>query len=219
MLTDVAAVLFDFDYTLADSSDGVCDCIDHALRQLDLPPVTRLQACRTIGLALPDTFAAVAPSAPPSLATAFARLFVERAEEVMVAGTTIYPGVAGALRALGAGGVLLGIVSTKYRRRIQAILRREGLADAFAVIVGGEDVAAPKPDPAGLVQAQRQLGAAATAAVYVGDSVVDAQTAARAGRRFVATLTGTTPRHAFAPYPVAACIEGVHQLPGLVLPR
>ena len=44
----IQAVLFDFDYTLADSSQGVIDCIGHALCELGLPAVSDEAACRTM---------------------------------------------------------------------------------------------------------------------------------------------------------------------------
>ncbi|HEY9503221.1 MAG TPA: HAD hydrolase-like protein, partial [Pyrinomonadaceae bacterium] len=49
-------VLFDFDYTLADSSQGAIDCINFALAEMGLAPVSDEAACRTIGLSLNETF-------------------------------------------------------------------------------------------------------------------------------------------------------------------
>ena len=49
------AIIFDFDYTLADSSRGVIDCIKYALHALGLPSVSDKLACQTIGLSLGDT--------------------------------------------------------------------------------------------------------------------------------------------------------------------
>ena len=60
----IKAILFDFDYTLADSSRGVIDCIGYALGALRLPPVSEEAACRTIGLSLADTLAALAGPQP-----------------------------------------------------------------------------------------------------------------------------------------------------------
>ena len=45
-------VLFDFDYTLADSSKGAISCINYALDKLGLDTVSDEIACRTIGLSL-----------------------------------------------------------------------------------------------------------------------------------------------------------------------
>jgi phosphoglycolate phosphatase len=110
----------------------------------------------------------------------------------MVDLTTFYAGVPEMLQALRLGGLRLGIVTTKYRRRINTLLKREGLESLVDVIVGGDEVDRPKPHPEGLIKALELLGTGAAEAVYVGDSVVDGETARAAGTRFVGVLTGTT---------------------------
>jgi len=209
-------VLFDFDYTLADSSAGAVECIDHALRQLGYPPVADDRAHRTIGLSLQETFVALAETPDLAHVPRFRELFLERAEQVMVDRTFVYPTVAGVTRALRQVGLQLGIVSTKYRRRIERILGECHLGEAFDLIIGGEDVTQEKPDPAGVQAAMHALESTPGQTLYVGDSLVDAHTAERAGVAFVAVLTGTTGAAAFNPYPVHAIIEDLQELPVLL---
>ena len=95
-------------------------------------------------------------------------------------------------------------------------LEREKMCGYFDVIVGGEDVANHKPHPEGALKAVAALGAAASEVLYVGDSVVDAETARRAQLPFVAVLTGVTPRHAFTSYRPVAVVESLTAVPGLV---
>jgi phosphoglycolate phosphatase len=208
----IRVILFDFDYTLADSSLGVIDCIGFALDALGLPPVSDDAACRTIGLSLPDTLDALTGPQPPETGAAFAQLFVEQADRVMAAKTVLFRGVRETIGMLQASGLVLGIVSTKYRRRIETILRRAELLAPFSVIVGGEDVSAHKPDPESLRLAMARLGVRNQEAVYVGDSVTDAEAAQRAGIVFVAVLSGTTPREAFAEYKALAVIDRLTDL-------
>lgn len=204
------AVIFDFDYTLADSSAGVEECVRYALAQMGLPPVAPESVQRTIGLSLAETFATL--TGQPSGAEAFVRLFVERAEVVMNERTRLLPAVPETIAWLQAQGLALGIVSTKFRRRIEERLRWAGLRDAFAVIVGGEDVARHKPDPEGLQCAMAALEILPAAVLYVGDSLTDAQTAVRAGVTFCAVLTGVTPADAFSAYPVYRVIQDLSEL-------
>lgn len=98
--------------------------------------------------------------------------------------------------ALKQRGLAIGVLSTKFRRRIAAVLEREKMGGHFDVIVGGHDVANHKPHPEGALKAVQAFGAAAGEIIYVGDSVVDAETARRAQLPFVAVLTGVTSRHA-----------------------
>jgi phosphoglycolate phosphatase len=210
------AVLFDFDYTLADSSQGVIDCIGFALRELGLPPVSDEMACRTIGLSLPDTLIRLAGPGTAGRCDAFARLFVQRADQVMADKTVLFDTVPGTIELLVKRGLSLGIVSTKFRRRIRAILGREGLLEPFEVIVGGEDVAHHKPNPEGLQQALARLSISPAAALYVGDSLTDQETARRASVPFVALLSGVTPRESFRDDGIYGVLEDLSALPGLI---
>jgi len=207
------AALFDFDFTLADSSRGVIACIDHALDSLRLPPAPPDQIRATIGLSLPATFACLTGLTDPSLVAAFSRHFIARADAVMADLTRIYPEVPGVVRAVHRAGVSLGIVSSKFRYRIEGITAREGLLNYFPVIVGAEDVPHHKPHPAGLEVALMRLQCSPDDAVYVGDHPVDAEAAVRAGVPFVAVLSGPSHRNAFAAFPVVAFLETFSALP------
>ena len=212
----VETVIFDFDYTLADASAGIVACIDYAFGRLHLPCVAPDVARRTIGLSLPHTLVALAGAEQAEKAEVFSRLFVEHADRIMVDMTTLLPGVHQTVGQLRNAGVGLGIVSTKYRYRIQATLQREGLSGSFDVVVGGEDVSELKPDPQGLLMAMARLGGEAETTLYVGDSVTDAVAAARAEIPFVAILSGVTPREAFREHPVYATIGSLPELLVLV---
>lgn len=206
------AIVFDFDYTLADSSRGAIECINFAFDELGLPAVPVEAAKRTIGLSLPDTFLELAGPQHAAQTDEFARLFVKRADVVMSDLTVLFESVPETIGKLKAQGFSLGIVSTKFRYRIESVLGREGLLDAFAVIIGGEDVAKHKPDPTGLFTAIERLDGAPASTLYVGDSVTDAQTAERAGVPFVAVLSGVTPREAFRDYAACEVVESLSDL-------
>ncbi len=117
------------------------------------------------------------------------------------------------LAALQRAGLGLGVVSTKFRYRIEQILVREGLRGRFGCVIGGEDVTRHKPDPEALERALDALRVARGQVVYVGDSLVDAEASERASIRFVAVLSGVTPREAFAAHPAEAVIPSVCELP------
>ena len=216
----IDAIIFDFDYTLADSSPGIIESANYALSRLGLPPATPDTIRRTIGLSLPATLLALAGpehgSPHANLEQAFQDYFVERADEVMADSTTLFDFVPDTVRELSKRGLKLGIVSSKYRRRIEAVLEREGLRDRFGVIVGGEDVSAFKPDPGGLISAVKKLASVPKNVLYVGDSLVDAETAKRASVPFVAVLSGVTERHEFSEYTVQHVLRSVSELPAIL---
>lgn len=212
----VRAVIFDFDYTLADSSSGVIACANYALAGMGLPAAADDAIRRTIGMSLPHTLVELAGNELAPRADEFMRLFLERADEVMADSTRLYDFVPSMADAMDGLGVEMGIVSSKYRRRIEEVLRREGLAGRFAAVVGAEDVPELKPDPTGLLRAVEQLSGCRARCLYAGDSATDAETARRAGVPFVATLSGVTPREAFAEYAPRLFVDSAAELPPLL---
>jgi HAD superfamily hydrolase (TIGR01509 family) len=211
------SVVFDFDYTLVDSSPGVIDCVNHALHAMGLPAAEAKDIRATIGMPLAEVFEKLAGHGGAGRFAEFERLFVARGDEVMLQSVRLLDPVRPAVEALLEKGVTLGIVSSKYHRRIEAVLEREGLSEAFAVIVGSDDIAACKPDPSGLLLAIRMLERTPAEVLYVGDSTIDAEAAQRAGTEFAAVLTGVTPREAFAGYEPRAFMDDLTVLPGMVL--
>lgn len=212
----VRAVIFDFDYTLADSSSGVIACANYALAGMGLPAAADDAIRRTIGMSLQRTLETLAGNEHAPRADEFMRLFLERADEIMADSTRLYDFVPSMADAMDGLGVEMGIVSSKYRRRIEEVLRREGLVGRFSAVVGAEDVDDLKPDPTGLLRAAAQLSGCRARCLYAGDSATDAETARRAGVPFVATLSGVTPREAFAEYAPRLFIDSAAELPPLL---
>ena len=211
-IADARAVLFDFDFTLADSSKGVVACMNHALARLGLPAAPADAIRRTIGLDLTTALGELAGEEWKARGQEFLGHFTRKADEVMVASTVFLPGAGRVLRTLHGAEYRLGVVSTKYRRRVEEALERDGLRALVDVVVGSDDVPRPKPAPDGLIKAAGTLGIATADCVYVGDSEVDAKAARTAGMGFVAVLSGTTPAEAFAPYPARAVLPGVGEV-------
>ncbi len=205
-------ILFDFDYTLGDSTPGILSSIQYALTRMSLPLPPEDALCRTIGLSLPDTYKVLTGDFSPAHAQTFSRLFKEKADQVMVSSTSFLPGAIQTLEQLQAIGIKTGIVTTKYHRRIEQIFsayKLEGLVDA---IVGGEDVAMPKPDPEGLLKILFLLQLKKAEVLYVGDSVTDALAAAAAGISFAGVTTGTTPASLLATHPHTAIFSSIKEV-------
>ncbi len=211
-VADARAVLFDFDFTLADSSGAVVVCMNHALSCLGLPPAPENAIRRTIGLDLVTALGSLAGEEWKPRGQEFLGHFTSKADEVMVAGTVFLPGAARVLETLHGAGYRLGVVSTKYRHRVEEALERDGLQTFVEVVVGSDDVPRPKPAPDGLIKAAGALGIATADCVFVGDSEVDAKAARDADMGFVAVLTGTTPAEKFAGYAPRAVFAAVGEI-------
>jgi phosphoglycolate phosphatase len=212
MRANFQSLVFDFDYTLVDSSKGVVECVNYALEGLGLSPAAPELIYQTIGMSLPVTLMKLTGNENDEKSPEFIRLFTKRADEIMVQQTIMFTNVPSEIQRLKQINLMLGIVSTKYRYRIEEILKREHLFEAFTVIIGGEDVAQHKPDPTGLQKAIEKLNNSPSQVLYIGDSLVDAETANRAGVSFVAILSGMAKREDFIRFPVLEIFENMKQM-------
>ncbi len=210
------AVVFDFDLTLVDSRAGIASCHAYAMRELALPNADSkvAEATAMIGLPAHEVFALLFPG--NDQADEYVRLYQVRAGEIMTASTSLLPGARETIEALRRRSVRLGIVSTKLRVRVEEFLRREGLLSSFDAVIGPEDVPTYKPDPEGLLLALERLGVEKSEALYVGDTLIDAETAQSAGVSFIAVLSGFVREEQFEGFEAIAFLEGVKDLPALL---
>ena len=195
------AVLFDFDYTLGDSTIPIVASYTAALAEMGWPAPDREAVRATIGYTLQDGYTMLTGDAREEKRMDFVPRFKAHATPVMIRDTVLCPGAEEVLNWLGETGVQTGIVSTKGGDQIAGIFAKYGLLDGLSLIIGGQDVTKNKPDPEGLNLAVKRLELDKADVLFCGDTVIDAETARRAGVDFCAVLNGTTPAEAFETYP------------------
>jgi phosphoglycolate phosphatase len=209
----VRAVLFDFDFTLADSSTGVVECFAYGFERVGLPNVEAERVRRTIGLTLDEALRILHGVDDPVIVRAFFEAFRERAADVMVANTRFLERAIEAVESCRAAGLATAICSTKKRSHIEGVLVRDGVTALFDAVIGYEDVARAKPAPDALHAALARLDVGTDRALYVGDHPVDAEAATRAGVAFVAVLTGPSRREEFAALRVHEFLASIDEVP------
>ena len=101
------------------------------------------------------------------------------------------PGAAELLTTLHDHHLLLAVCSNKPIAFTRQLLDWLRVASLFDAVLGPEDVPRPKPAPDMLLAALPRLGIAADQALYVGDMVVDIQTARAAGIHVWTVSTGS----------------------------
>jgi phosphoglycolate phosphatase len=90
-------------------------------------------------------------------------------------------------------GLMTAILTNNGRSAVEKIMRQIPLADYFDVIQTRHESPQPKPYPDGLLKIASQLGVSLDEMVYVGDALIDATAAKRAGIEFWGVITGETP--------------------------
>lgn len=193
--------LFDFDYTLADSSKGIVLCFRHVLNLHGYTGITDEEIKRTIGKTLEESFSILTGVTDANTLAAYKKEYVKAADQHMTVNTFLFPETLSVLTQLKKDGARIGIISTKYRYRIMELLSQKLPAQFLDIIVGGEDVKTPKPSPEGLLFAIEHLSVPKEETLYIGDSTVDAETAQAAGVDFMGVLHGATTRSELEAYP------------------
>lgn len=187
------AIVFDLDGTLIDSAPDLHAAAVKMLAGENLPPLGFAQVRGFIGNGVPALVERIMAAARiPQDAATHRRLvaeFLKHYEAAPADRTTLFPEAGAVVTRLKAQGFALGICTNKPEAPSREILRIFGLTEAFEVVIGGDTLDARKPHPAPLRAAFTRLGARA-ACLYVGDSEVDAETAARAEAPFALFTEG-----------------------------
>lgn len=205
--------LFDFDYTLADSSRGIVTCFRNVLTRHGYTQPTDDDIKRTIGKTLEDSFSILTGVTDAEQLAAFKKEYGKEADTHMTVNTLLFPETKAVLTTLKEKGARIGIISTKFRFRIKELLDLHFPADFLDIIVGGEDVKTHKPSPEGLLSAIEQLHADKGETLYIGDSTVDAETALAAGVDFAGVTHGMTTAEELAQYPHRKIMSTLEELP------
>lgn len=179
----VSLVIFDLDGTLIDSAADLAHAVNGMLSALGREPLEIGAVRGMIGDGMGKLVErALAARALDGLAPAEAQrmvLSLYQAEPVRT--TAPYPGVPAALEQLRAAGLRLAVCTNKPAELAETILARLDLAEFFTQVVGGDSLPFRKPDPRMLQAVLAHYSATPRDALMVGDSEVDAATAAAAG--------------------------------------
>jgi phosphoglycolate phosphatase len=216
------ALVFDLDGTLVDSLDDLAAALAAMLGEIGAPalPGGKVGGLIGGGKGALVARALAASNLPATLLDERHARFLALYEAAPAALSLPYPGVVETLRAFREEGRRLAVCTNKPQRATLAVLRGTGLDGFFATVVGGDVLAAKKPDPAHLLAALAGIGATPRDAIMVGDNEHDVAMAKAAGvpvilvrygyhRVPLATLAADIQIDAFAALPPAvAQIEG-----------
>jgi phosphoglycolate phosphatase len=183
-----AAIVFDLDGTLVDSRRDLAAAVNRTRAAYGLPVLELAEITAMVGEGARNLVARALGRDLSAVDQALERFFGFYREGLLDT-TPAYPGVPELLAAL-AGRRPLAVLTNKPEGFTRRILAGLDLAGRFREVVGGDSLAARKPDPAGLREIARRLGVPAADLLLVGDSRIDAATAAAAGCRFALVTWG-----------------------------
>lgn len=176
-------VLFDLDGTIVNTNELIINSFMHALKENNLPPLTREQIIPHMGTTLQQQISTFTGLADTSALELSYRAYNNAHHDELVAA---FPRVNETMDELLKRGIKLGIVTTKIRPTTIRALEMFDLLKYMDTIVTVNDVEHAKPHPEPVLTAIRNLNADPQRTLMVGDSAVDIQSAQAAGVRVAA---------------------------------
>lgn len=183
-------VVFDLDGTLADTAQDIANAANYARRLRGLPDWSLAAVRDCIGDGARQLIARVIPGLSELEIDRALRTFLDHYQTHLLDETRVYPGIDALLDALTDRGVTCSVLSNKPAGLCHQLLVGLGIASHFVAVLGGDSLRAKKPDPCGLEHLQTQLQLPAADMLFVGDSLVDWQTARAAGVAFCGVAWG-----------------------------
>ena len=195
--TPVRLAIFDCDGTLTDGQADVCRAMDTAFAEAGLPAPDHHQVRRIVGLSLPQAIARLAPEAPAEQQLQAVDAYKQAFRAARMDGSLhepLFDGVAELVEALHRHGWVLGVATGKSDRGLRATLAGHGLLEYFTTLQTA-DRHPSKPDPAMLLAAMAEAGAAPDGTVMIGDTAYDMAAARAAGVRAIGVAWGYHEAH------------------------
>lgn len=175
----VRAVLIDLDGTLLDTVLDLHAAANAMLHDLGRSEISVESIRSYVGRGIPNLVKrvlagsmAAADDATPTPAEALAS-FRDHYRTENGRNAAFFPGVREGLEAFKALGLPLGVITNKAEAFTLPLLQRTGLLPFFEVIVSGDVLPRPKPDPMPLLWACGRLGFSPVDVLMIGDSVHD----------------------------------------------
>ena len=177
-------MVFDLDGTLVDTKDLIYASFRHTFEKFK-PGYTlseeELQSF--LGPTLKDSFLRYFDASQVDGIIAYYREFNHQYHDDYIKEV---PHVKQVLDYLKEQGYDVAVMSNKLKDVVMMGLESAGLTSYFTVVLGGEDVVKPKPDPSGILKACAMIPRSHDDVIYVGDSPTDIEAAKRMGAFSVA---------------------------------
>ena len=198
-------VVFDCDGVMFDSRQANRNFYDHIRSRFGLPPMPEEDVAYVHMHTADESIRYVLRDTPHVEAALAYRWEVDYTP--FIRDMVMEPDLKEVLACLGCETALA--VATNRSNTIDLVLERHGLEAFFDMVVSSLDVQHPKPHPEALIRILEALEVGKENPLYVGDSSVDAQTAAAAGVPFVAYRNEALPAdfHAGGMWDVAALVR------------
>lgn len=198
-------IVFDWDGTLANSTQMIVDCMREASADAGLPVPEPTAASHIIGLGLAEAvnalFGELSDTQFEQLVSRYRYHYYARDEE-----TPLFEGVAEAVDYLMQAGFMLAVATGKGRNGLNKSLERSGLGK-YMHATRCVDECYSKPHPQMLHELMLELGAEPERTLMIGDTSYDLQMASNASVASLAVTYGAHPETELKKHQPLACFD------------
>ena len=174
--------LFDFDGTLADTSQGIIRTVQGTLSRMALPAADPAAIVKTIGLPLPDCFR-LATATPEARIQESTDIYREIFPALALEHITLFPQVLETLALLHGRGIRMAIVSSRHHMSLDPLVKQLGIIrhSPLGQVFGEDEALLPKPAPDLTLKVLDEMHLDAADTLVVGDTIYDLQMGSSAG--------------------------------------
>ena len=208
----IKAALFDVDGTLLDTTEFIYQAFEYTFKMFGLPSIPRAKIRGFIGKPLIDCYKALAPFEDILKLMEEHRLFQLKNLHLSVP----FKNTEKTLMNLKTNKVKLVAITTRSKHTSILTLKQAGILELFNLVISGEDVKQPKPNPEGINKALDIIKVKPSSAVMIGDTAVDVQAGKNAGIKTIGVTHGFHGRKVKESKP-DYCIDDIQDILPIIL--
>ncbi len=192
-MANIKLLVFDWDGTLADTTQMIVDSMQNAINQVKLPERNTQQVREIIGLGLIEAALKLFPDLPEDkinpLLDAYRGHYISMAR----GNTSLFPKVIETLEYFKMNNYFMAIATGKSRKGLINSLAETGISDYFDTTRCADETFS-KPHPQMLHEIMQEMDKLPDETVMIGDSLHDVLMAQNANVRCFAVTSGTQSR-------------------------
>lgn len=219
VLFDLDGTLIEFKFPVEESRHALLDFLKHSgfnvnqfnetMRTQDLVDGARLQWEKSNNL----------KSRPFNVVKANLYEILDGFEYKSMATARPFPNSLAVIEKIKQTGILVGIVTNSGRGPVQEILDKHGFRPYLNIVITRDEMERMKPSPDGLLKAQKLLDVETRDIIYVGDSVLDIESARSAQVKCASVPTGSHPADELRKLSPDYFLEELSDIEKLVIPN
>ncbi len=187
----IKAVLFDLDGTLVNSLEDLANCTNDALTEFGFPKRETEEFKYFAGNGMPVMIERALPNGNKTEENInkVLKAFLKNYGEHFADNTYAYKGVPELVAELKDRGIKAAVITNKAQKSAECVVKKN-YGDLFDIIMGKTEKYPSKPSPDGALAVMKDFRVLPQECIFIGDSLVDMQTAVNSKALPVGVLWG-----------------------------